>query len=142
MYPEINCLYFTSRMILVADKLAHKAQLAAETNNSQELYQITKWLAGKPLTCNQAGITNATGRLLTTSQHQLTRWQEYFKNNLAAPLQQMCMITIKMTPDITKIPSGAPTGNKIKITIKHLKLKKPAVLIIYQQKFLKPIRML
>ena len=28
------------------DKLAHKAQLAAEANNLKELYQITKRLAG------------------------------------------------------------------------------------------------
>jgi hypothetical protein len=33
-----------------ADKLAHKAQLAAEINNSRELYQITKRLAGRPFT--------------------------------------------------------------------------------------------
>jgi hypothetical protein len=29
-----------------------------------------------------------------------------------------------MTPDATKIPSGAPTKNKIKIAIKHIKLNK------------------
>ena len=69
-----------------ADKLAHKAQLAAEANNSRELYQITKQLAGKPFTSNQEGIRDTTGRLLTTPQNQLTRWQEYFKNT---PLQHL-----------------------------------------------------
>jgi hypothetical protein len=28
------------------------------------------------------------------------------------------------TPDTTKVSSGAPTGNEIKIAIKHLKLNK------------------
>jgi hypothetical protein len=51
-----------------ADKFAHKAQLAAEINNSRELYQITKQLAGKPFTCNQTGIRDAVGRLLVTPQ--------------------------------------------------------------------------
>jgi wobble nucleotide-excising tRNase len=56
-----------------ADKLDHNAQLAAEKNNSRELYQITKWLAAKPFICNQVGIRHATGRLLPTLQDQLTR---------------------------------------------------------------------
>jgi len=38
------------------------------------------------------------------------------------------MITMQMTPDTTKIPSGAPTGNKIKIAIKHLKLNRDSSL--------------
>jgi hypothetical protein len=87
-----------------ADKLAHKAQLAAVTSSSRELYQIIKWLACKPVTSNQVGIRDATGRLLATPQNQLTRWQEYFKDNLAAHPQQMCMITTQTAPDTTKIP--------------------------------------
>jgi hypothetical protein len=122
------------------DKLAHKAQLAAEINNSRELYQITKWLAGKPFICNQTGIIDAAGRLLTTPQDQLTRWQEYFKNNLAAPPQQMSIITTQKTPDTTKIPSGAPTGNKIKTAFKIKQSQR--ALIIYHQKFLKHISIL
>ena len=39
-----------------ADKVAHKAQLAAEGNNLKELYQITKRLAGKPITPQQVGV--------------------------------------------------------------------------------------
>jgi len=83
-----------------ADTLAHKARLAAEINNSRELYQTTKRLAGKTFTCNQTGIRDAAGRLLATPQDQLTRWQEYFKNNLAAPLQQMSITTTQrhLTP--------------------------------------------
>ena len=68
-----------------AEKLVHKAQLAAETNNSRKLYQITKRLAGKPFTSNQVGIRDTTGHLLVTPQNQLTRWQEYFKDTHAAP---------------------------------------------------------
>jgi hypothetical protein len=37
-----------------ADKLAHIAQLAAEAKNSRELYQVTKWLAGRPFRGKQA----------------------------------------------------------------------------------------
>ena len=70
-----------------ADKLAHKAQLVAEANNLEELYQNTKQLAGKPNTSQQAAVRDPTGRLLTTPQNQLTRWQEYFRDNFAAPLQ-------------------------------------------------------
>jgi hypothetical protein len=54
------------------DKLAHKAQLAAEGNNLKELYQITKELAGK-LIKPQVGVRDLTGCLLTTPQNQLTR---------------------------------------------------------------------
>jgi len=69
-----------------ADKLAHKAQLAADANNLKELYQITKRLAGKPNMSQQAGVRDPTGRLLTTPQNELTRWQEYFRDNFAALL--------------------------------------------------------
>jgi len=62
--------------------------------------------------------------LLATPQHQLARWQEHFKNNLAAPPQQVSTTTTQVTPDTTKIPSGAPTGNEIKTAIKHLKSNK------------------
>jgi hypothetical protein len=62
--------------------------------------------------------------LLATPQNQLTRWQEYFKNNLAAPLQQMSITTTQRTPDTTKIPSGVPTGNEIITAIKNLKSNK------------------
>jgi len=72
-----------------ADKLAHKAQLAAEANNLRELYQITKWLTGKPNTSQQAGVRDPTARMLTTPHNQLTRWQEHFKENFAAPPQQI-----------------------------------------------------
>jgi hypothetical protein len=68
-----------------ADKPTHKAQLASESNNARQLYQITKRLAGKPFICNQTGIRDKNGRLLASPQDQLTRWQEYFKNNLPAP---------------------------------------------------------
>jgi len=36
----------------------------------------------------------------------------------------MCTITTQITPDTTKIPSGAPSGNEINIAIKHLKSNK------------------
>jgi len=62
--------------------------------------------------------------LLTTPQDQLTRWQEYFKDNFAAPLQQICTNTTQRTPETTKIPTGAPTMKEIKTAIKHLKLNK------------------
>jgi len=70
-----------------ADKLAHKVQLAAETNNLRELYQSTKRLAGKLNTSQQVGIRDPAGRMLITPQNQLIRWQEHFKENSAAPPQ-------------------------------------------------------
>jgi len=91
-----------------ADKLAHKAQLAAEANILRELYQITKRLSGKPNTSQQAGVRDSTGRMLTTPQNQLTRWQEHFKENFAVPPQQISMSTIQRTHGIIKIPAGAP----------------------------------
>jgi hypothetical protein len=36
----------------------------------------------------------------------------------------MSITTTQMASDITKIPSGAPTGNEIKNAIKHLKSNK------------------
>ena len=119
------------------DKLAHKPQLAAEINNSRELYQITKRLAGKLFTCNQTGIRDTAGLLLATPQDQMTRWQEYFKNNLAGPLQQMSITTTQRTPNTTKISSRAPTGNEIKTGIKHLKSNKASSLDNLPQEILK-----
>jgi len=75
-YSEINkCIEMYARhdKRAWADRLAHKAQLAVEINNSREVYQITKRLAGKPFTCNQTGIRDAAGRLLATLRDQLTR---------------------------------------------------------------------
>ena len=69
----------------------------------KELYQITKRLAGKPITPQQVGVRDLTGRLLTTPQNQLTRWQEYFKDNFAIPPQQISMSNTQMTPEYTKI---------------------------------------
>jgi hypothetical protein len=63
-YSEINKhveSYARHNKQVWADKFSHKAQLAAETNSSRELYQITKRLAGRPLTSNQVGIRDATG---------------------------------------------------------------------------------
>jgi len=107
-----------------ADKLAHKAQMAAEANNLKELYQITKRLTGKLNMSQQAGVRDPTGRLLTTPQNQLTRWQEYFRDNFAAPLQQVSTNTTQTTPETIKIPTGAPTMKEIKTAIKHLKPNK------------------
>jgi hypothetical protein len=79
-YLEINkCIKRFARhdKRVWADKFAHKAQVAAVINNSRELYQITKWLVGKPFICNQIGITDAAGQLLASPQGQLTRRQEY-----------------------------------------------------------------
>jgi len=42
----------------------------------------------------------------------------------------MCTITTQITPDTTKIPSGAPSGNEINIAIKHLKSNKASGLDI------------
>ena len=119
-----------------ADKLAHKAQLAAEANNLKELYQITKRLAGKPNTSQQAGVRDLTGRLLTTPQNQLTRWQEYFRDNFAALLQQVSTNTTQTTPETTTILQGAPTMKEIKMQLRILNQIKPVALIIYQQNFL------
>jgi len=49
-----------------ADKLVHKSPLAAEANKLKELCQITKRLAGKSITSQQAGVRDPTGRLFTT----------------------------------------------------------------------------
>jgi len=125
-YSEINkCVkrYARRDKRAWADKLAHKAQLAAETNNSRELYQITKRLAGKPFRCNQTGIRDAAGQMLVSPQDQLNRWQEYFRNNLAAPPSQSTTTT-QMPPDTLKIPTDAPTVKEIKTAIKHLKSNK------------------
>jgi len=111
-----------------ADKLAHKAKLAAEANNLRELYQITKRLAGKLNTSQQVGIRDPAGCMLITPQNQLIRWQEYFKENFAAPPQQISRNIIQMTPEIIKIPTGAPTKKEIKTAIKHLKPNKASSL--------------
>jgi hypothetical protein len=107
-----------------ADKLAHKAQLAAATNNTRELYQITKRLAGKRFRCNQTGIRDAARQMLASPQDQLNRWQEYFRSNLAAPPPQKSTTIMQMPANTLKISSDAPAVKEIKTVIKHLKSNK------------------
>ena len=61
--------------------------------------------------------------MLVSPQDQLNRWQEYFRNNLAAPPSQITT-TMQMPPDALKIPTDAPTVKEIKTAIKHLKSNK------------------
>jgi len=62
--------------------------------------------------------------MFITPQNQLIRWHEHFKENFAAPPQKISMNTIQMTPEITKISTGAPNMKEIKTAIKHLKPNK------------------
>jgi len=85
------------------DKLPHKSPLAAEAYKLKELYKITKRFCREadyvPTSrCQKPNWTFAHNSIRLTDQ-----MQEYFKDNFAAPLQQICTYTTQRTPETTKI---------------------------------------
>nr|KAG5704681.1 hypothetical protein BaRGS_025323 [Batillaria attramentaria] len=66
------------------DNLASQAEEAARQGNLKDLYQVTKKLAGKFQQTDKP-VKDKNGHPLTTTEEQLKRWTEHFRELLNRP---------------------------------------------------------
>ena len=106
------------------DNLAREAEEAAGQGNLKDLYMVTKKLSGKFQQTDKP-VKDKDGNPLTTTEEQLKRWTEHFRELLNRP-------TPEAPPDIppaeTELPINCnkPSLAEIKKAIKTLKNGKAA----------------
>nr|KAG5701649.1 hypothetical protein BaRGS_019338 [Batillaria attramentaria] len=93
------------------DNLASQAEEAARQGNLKDLYQVTKKLAGKFQETDKP-VKDKNGHPLTTTEEQLKRWAEHFRELLNRPI-------LETPPDIppaeTELPINCDKPSKAKI---------------------------
>nr|KAG5707370.1 hypothetical protein BaRGS_005337 [Batillaria attramentaria] len=93
------------------DNLASQAEEAARQGNLKDLYQVTKKLAGKFQQTDKP-VKNKNGHPLTTTEEQLKRWAEHFRELLNRPIPET-------PPDIppaeTELPVNCDKPSKAEI---------------------------
>nr|KAG5714565.1 hypothetical protein BaRGS_007011 [Batillaria attramentaria] len=114
------------------DNLASQAEEAARQGNLKDLYQVTKKLAGKFQQTDKP-VKDKNGHPLTTTEEQLKRWAEHFRELLNRPIPET-------PPDIppaeTELPINCdkPSKAEIRKAIMTLRNGKAAGRTRYQQK--------
>lgn len=106
------------------DGLAKRAEKAAGMGNLRELYQVTKQLAGK-FQQSDKPIKDKHGTPLTTTEEQLRRWAEHFKELLNQPAPDAPPDVSPAEVDLP-INCDKPTKVEIKKAIMSLKNRKAA----------------
>nr|KAG5706650.1 hypothetical protein BaRGS_005720 [Batillaria attramentaria] len=93
------------------DSLASQAEEAARQGNLKDLYQVTKKLTGK-FQQTDKHVKDKNGHRLTTTDEQLKRWAEYFRELLNRPIPET-------PPDIppaeTELPINCDKPSKAEI---------------------------
>nr|KAG5686924.1 hypothetical protein BaRGS_020733 [Batillaria attramentaria] len=93
------------------DNLANQAEEAAGQGNLKDLYQLTKKLAGKFQQTDKP-VKDKNGHPLTTTEEQLKRWAEHFRELLNRPIPET-------PPDIppaeTELPINCDKPSKAEI---------------------------
>nr|KAG5686182.1 hypothetical protein BaRGS_012400 [Batillaria attramentaria] len=93
------------------DNLANQAEEAAGKGNLKDLYQVTKKLAGKFQQTDKP-VKDKNGHPLTTTEEQLKRWAEHFRELLNRPVPET-------PPDIppaeTELPINCDKPSKAEI---------------------------
>nr|KAG5709545.1 hypothetical protein BaRGS_001595 [Batillaria attramentaria] len=93
------------------DNLANQAEEAARQGNLKDLYQVTKKLAGKFQQTDKP-VKDKNGHPLTTTEEQLKRWAEHFRELLNRPIPET-------PPDIppaeTELPINCDKPSKAEI---------------------------
>nr|KAG5711924.1 hypothetical protein BaRGS_026365 [Batillaria attramentaria] len=93
------------------DNLANQAEEAAGQGNLKDLYQVTKKLAGKFQQTDKP-VKDKNGHPLTTTEEQLKRWAEHFRELLNRPIPET-------PPDIppaeTELPINCDKPSKAEI---------------------------
>lgn len=104
--------------------MTDRAEQAMKRNNLRKVYRLTRVLSQKESTPN-GPVKNKTGVLLTNSNDQMARWQEYFNEILNQ--------SISINPEHINIRNGnenvidesisieQPTANEVRIAIQSLK---------------------
>nr|KAG5689406.1 hypothetical protein BaRGS_017924 [Batillaria attramentaria] len=114
------------------DNLANQAEEAAGQGNLKDLYQVTKKLAGKFQQTDKP-VKDKNGHPLTTTEEQLKRWAEHFRELLNRPIPET-------PPDIppaeTELPINCdkPSKAEIRKAIMTLRNGKLQGRTRYQQK--------
>nr|KAG5708984.1 hypothetical protein BaRGS_004623 [Batillaria attramentaria] len=93
------------------DNLASQAEEAARQGNLKDLYQVTKKLTGKFQQTDKP-VKDKNGHPLTTTEEQLKRWAEHFRELLNRPIPET-------PPDIppaeTELPINCDKPSKAEI---------------------------
>nr|KAG5694841.1 hypothetical protein BaRGS_028769 [Batillaria attramentaria] len=101
------------------DNLASQAEEAARQGNLKDLYQVTKKLAGKFQQTDKP-VKDKNGHPLTTTEEQLKRWAEHFRELLNRPIPET-------PPDIppaeTELPINCDKPSKAEIRKAIMTLK-------------------
>ena len=106
------------------DNLAAQAEEAANMRNMKDLYNTIKKLAGNFRQISQQ-IKDKNGKVLTTTEEQLARWADPFKELLNRPPPDVTP-EINRADEELKINLNLPSKTEIKQAIKKLKTAKAA----------------
>ena len=106
------------------DSLAAQAEEAAEQGNLKDLYMITKKLANK-FQQTEKPVRDKNGNQLTTTDEQLTRWAEHFRELLNRPAPETPP-DIQPAEEDLDINCSKPSKSEIKKAILSLKNGKAA----------------
>ncbi|CAG4967151.1 unnamed protein product [Colias eurytheme] len=107
-----------------ANGIAEQAQTAADTGNLRDLYNATKTLSGKRGSRKRA-LRDKEGRLITTSERQLARWQEYFKEVFHIPsTDHQDTPCTTAAPHLLDIDTSTPSSDEVRKAILSLKNNK------------------
>ena len=104
------------------ENLAAQAEEAANMRNMKDLYDTTKKLAGNVRQTSQQ-IKDKNGKVLTTTEEQLARWAEHFKELLNRPPPDVTP-EINRADEELKINLNLSSKTEIKQAIKKLKTAK------------------
>ncbi|CAG4959526.1 unnamed protein product [Colias eurytheme] len=105
-----------------ANDIVKQAQLAADSGNLRELYCATKTLSGKHGTRKRA-LRDKDGQLITTSEGQLARWREHFKDVFHNPSNDCYQDPPRttMASQLLDIDTASPSKEEVKKAILSLK---------------------
>ena len=104
------------------ENLAAQAEEAANMRNMKDLYNTTKKLAENFRQTSQQ-IKDKNGKALITTEEQLARWAEHFKELLNRPPPDVTP-AINRADEELKINLNLPSKTEIKQAIKKLKTAK------------------
>nr|KAG5701564.1 hypothetical protein BaRGS_024814 [Batillaria attramentaria] len=93
------------------DNLANQAEEAARQGNLKDLYQVTKKLAGKFQQTDKP-VKDKNGHPLTTTEEQLKRWAEHFRELLNRPIPET---PPDIPPGETELPINCDKPSKAEI---------------------------
>nr|KAG5707916.1 hypothetical protein BaRGS_031647 [Batillaria attramentaria] len=93
------------------ENLASQAEVAAQQGNLKDLYQVTKKLVGKFQQTDKP-VKDKNGHPLTTTEEQLKRWAEHFRELLNRPIPETPPV---IPPAETELPINCDTPSKAEI---------------------------